>query len=146
MPSNGDLGHQMLSKAMRQNCGNIKRVPRASLFAASACVLLMAPVIARAQDAGMKAAVEAASGVAQADPSINYNFDASESEGELTNRRFVTWNEYEGPYFTARLGGGLLYDYAGYDQNSESEKQLNLDPKLDLRDFRFVLKGQIKFV
>ena len=34
---------------------------------------------------------------------------------------FVSWNEYEGPYFTARLGFGFLYDTAGYARTTRAK-------------------------
>src|SRR3954470_16495468 len=99
----------MLSSSIGQNRRAIVCVPRAIIFAASTCLSLIVPVTGHTQDAAMMAGTGPAG--AEADPSIDYHLDAAESEGELTNRRFVHWNEYEGPYFTARFGGGLLYDY-----------------------------------
>jgi phosphate-selective porin OprO/OprP len=80
------------------------------------------------------------------DPSIDTRFEAAEADGDLPRRRLISWNEYEGPWFTARFGGGFLYDFAAYEQSEASEAQMPLDPKVDLRDFRILLKGQLKFV
>jgi phosphate-selective porin OprO and OprP len=60
-------------------------------------------------------------------------------------RRLVSWNEYEGKYFTIRLGGGLLYDFAGYAQDDANKEQIELHPDWKLRDARFLLKGRFKF-
>src|SRR5690348_1651595 len=46
---------------------------------------------------------------------------AGESDDEPPARRLVKWNEYEGPYITARVGGGFLLDFAGYAQDTESK-------------------------
>jgi hypothetical protein len=44
-------------------------------------------------------------------------------------RRLVSWNEYEGRLFTIRVGGGFLYEYAGYAQDENSKAQIDLTPK-----------------
>nr|WP_298726482.1 porin [uncultured Steroidobacter sp.] len=72
-----------------------------------------------------------------------YNtLDAAEADGPGPRRKLVTWNEYEGPYFTARLGGGFLYDYVAYAQDRDSKEQMTLRPTGQLRDFRLLLKGK----
>jgi phosphate-selective porin OprO/OprP len=60
-------------------------------------------------------------------------------------RRMVHWNEYEGPWFTARLGGGFLYDSANYSQDADSESQFQFEPETYIRDSRLLLKGRLKF-
>jgi phosphate-selective porin OprO/OprP len=69
--------------------------------------------------------------------------EAGESDDEVieTPRKLVHWNEYQGPYFGIRAGGGLLYEFAGYAQDKQSKQQFALDPDFKLRDFRFLLKG-----
>src|SRR3546814_93798 len=49
--------------------------------------------------------------------------DAAEADGEPPGRRLTHWNEYESPYFTARLGGGFLYDFVSYSQDDDSKEQ-----------------------
>jgi len=83
--------------------------------------------------------------IREADPSINTSLDAAESDGDLPRRRLISWNEYDGRFITARLGGGFLWDLAGYAQDENSEAQMALTNKGDLRDFRLLLKGQFKF-
>jgi phosphate-selective porin OprO/OprP len=82
---------------------------------------------------------------AVAEEASSDNLDAAEADGEAPRRKLVGWNEYEGPYFTARLGAGFLYDYAGYAQDDDSKQQLALGPAGVVRDFRFLLKGRLKF-
>lgn len=72
--------------------------------------------------------------------------DAAEADGDGPRRKLTRWNEYDGPYFSARLGGGLLVDYVNYAQDRDSKEQMTLNPDWDLRDFRLLLKGKIKFI
>jgi len=67
--------------------------------------------------------------------------DAAGADGDAPRRKLVSWNEYAGPFITARLGGGFLYDYSAYDQDEDSKAQMDLAAKADLRDFRLILKG-----
>jgi phosphate-selective porin OprO and OprP len=67
---------------------------------------------------------------------------AAEADGPDPERKLVSWNEYEGKYATARLGGGFLYDYMGYSQDDESKEQMTLRPSGLVRDFRLLLKGK----
>src|SRR6188472_137387 len=67
---------------------------------------------------------------------------AAEADGPDPERKLVKWNEYEGKYFTARLGSDLLLDYMGYSQDDESKQQMTLRPDAVLRDFRLLLKGK----
>ncbi len=68
--------------------------------------------------------------------------DAAEADGDAPRRQLVSWNEYEGPFFTMRLGGGFLWDYVAYSQDDDSKEQMTLAPKDQLRDFRLILKGR----
>jgi phosphate-selective porin OprO/OprP len=68
-----------------------------------------------------------------------------EGDPDESTRRMVHWNEYEGRWFTARLGGGFLYDSANYSQDAQSESQFQFDPEAYIRDSRLLLKGRLKF-
>lgn len=68
--------------------------------------------------------------------------EAAGADGDVPRRRLVKWNEFEGPWATLRIGGGLLYDHAAYDQDADSKEQMTLAPAGKLRDFRFLLKGR----
>jgi phosphate-selective porin OprO and OprP len=76
-----------------------------------------------------------------ANPNQVNTIAAGESDNIETPRKFVRWNEYQGPYFTVRAGVGFLYEYAAFAQDQESKEQFALDPDFRLRDFRFLLKG-----
>lgn len=81
-----------------------------------------------------------------ASAAIDDTADAAEADGDAPRRKLIRWNEYEGPYFSIRVGGGLLYDYVAYDQDADSEEQMTLAPDFRLRDFRLLFKGKIKFI
>src|SRR3954468_13898052 len=74
-------------------------------------------------------------------PGTDDTIEAGEAEAVVPARRLVKWNEYEGPFFTIRAGGGLLYEYAAYAQDENSKKQFTLAPTPKLRDARLLLKG-----
>ena len=115
---------------------------RAGGLLASTSLLLIAPLAAQAQQMGGMSALDPA---IAADPTIDTTLDAAEAEGDLPRRQLTSWNEYDGRFITARLGGGFLWDLAGYAQDENSEAQMALTNKGDLRDFRLLLKGQFKF-
>ena len=84
---------------------------------------------------------EAPSSLAQP-PADSVAVTSDEGNPEDPGRRMTHWNEYEGPYFTARLGYGLLYDTANYSQDEDSEDQFLQEPDDYVRDARFLLKGR----
>ena len=114
---------------------------RAAELVASTSLLLFVPVIAHAQTTSMNALSPSIA----MDPTIDTNLDAAEAEGDLPRRQLITWNEYDGRFITARLGGGFLWDLAAYSQNDNSQEQMTLINRGDLRDFRLLLKGGFKF-
>lgn len=96
---------------------------------------LTAPQVSRAQDLPT-------SSPTPAETAVSAGMEAGESDADVSARRFVSWNEYEGPISTLRFGGGFLYDYAAYDQDEVSEQQVDFTNGGKLRDFRFLLKGK----
>ena len=76
---------------------------------------------------------------------IDDTIEAGEADAVEPARRLVRWNEYEGPFFTIRFGGGLLYEYARYSQDKNSKAQIDLTPEAKLRDTRLLFKGRLKF-
>ena len=119
-----------------------RRVSRAAALIASTSFLMLLPTTVYAQTGGMSALSPM---ISMMDPSINTTLDAAEADGDLPRRRLISWNEYDGRFITARLGGGFLWDLAGYGQDENSREQMTLLDKGDLRDFRLILKGQFKF-
>ena len=67
--------------------------------------------------------------------------EAGESSGDAPARQLVKWNDYRGPHFTLRLGGGFLYEGSTYIQDDASQQQFDLTGKWKVRDARFTLKG-----
>ncbi len=46
----------------------------------------------------------------------------------MPRRDLVHWNEYQGPHFTIRVGGGFLYDFSAFAQDKESKEQIAVLP------------------
>jgi phosphate-selective porin OprO/OprP len=78
-------------------------------------------------------------------PPIDDEIDALESYNLKSPRRLVKWNEYEGPAFTIRVGGGYLYDYVSFAQDEVSKQQIAVEDQWKLRDARVLLSGRLKF-
>ena len=76
---------------------------------------------------------------------IDDTIEAGEADAEQPVRRLVRWNEYDGRFFTIRMGAGLLFEYADYVQDENSKAQVDLAPEAKLRDTRLLLKGRLKF-
>lgn len=78
------------------------------------------------------------------DPTIQNTIQADEAdESEVVpERKFTSWNQYEGKYITARAGGGFLVDFNAFAQDQQSKDQFSLSPTFKLRDFRLLLSGK----
>ena len=62
---------------------------------------------------------------------------------------FENWNKFDGSLSTLNIGGGFLYEYAGYIQNDAGKQQMDsadVDIKhaFAVRDFRITLSGSLK--
>lgn len=100
---------------------------------------LRTPAGARRFPAALAAGLFLAAGPAAAAESVN----SGEGDPDEPERQLVAWNEYEGPWFTARLGGGFLYDTANYSQDEDSKSQFAFDADQYVRDSRVLLKGRL---
>ena len=67
---------------------------------------------------------------------------ASEDDAPLS-RKFIRWNEYQGPYFTLQFGAGILYDYGAFAQDQDSKRQIAMFPGNKVRDFRVLSRKTI---
>lgn len=67
------------------------------------------------------------------------------AESDAPARRLVKFNEYEGPLGSIRIGFGLLWDYATYEQDEQSQEQFDLVPQWKYRDGRLLLSGRLGF-
>ncbi len=94
-------------------------------------ILAMAPASARSQD----------SRGAAPDSTIDTTAEAEESG---PRRKLVKWNEYDGPVTTFRLSLGFLLDFATFAQDDESKQQVEMEPGVAVRDFRFLFGGRFK--
>jgi len=112
--------------------------PLSALVVLSASLMLATPGISTAQQPQAKPPDSKPS-------SVSHTLEAGEAETDAPRRKLVKWNEYEGRFFTIRMGGAALYDYAGYSQDDASAQQFDLTPQGKLRDARFLLKGRFKF-
>ena len=68
--------------------------------------------------------------------------DASEDDGP-PSRKFIRWNEYQGPNFTLQFGAGILYDYGASAQDQDSKRQIAMYPGHKVRDFRLLFRGKL---
>ncbi|HEX6902418.1 MAG TPA: porin [Thermoanaerobaculia bacterium] len=101
----------------------------ACLFLAAIASLAADPV--RGQDSNQ-----------QPPTTLDDTIEAGDSDAETPQRMFLSWNHYEGPWITAEIHGGVLYEGIGYSQDEESEEQFTLEPEGKFRDARFMVKGR----
>lgn len=111
---------------------------RATLVILSAALMSGIPGISTAQQPQAKPPDSAPS-------ALSGTIEAGEAETEEPRRKLVRWNEYEGRFFSIRMGGAVLYDYADYSQDDASAQQFDLTSQGKIRDARFLLKGRFKF-
>ena len=78
-------------------------------------------------------------------PTIDNTIEAGEADANRPSRRMAKWNEFDGKYASIRFGWGFAWDYGGFAQDDASKEQVTLENKDKLRDFRFLLKGRLKF-
>jgi phosphate-selective porin OprO and OprP len=71
--------------------------------------------------------------------------NSDEGNPDDPTRQMVNWNEYEGRWFTIRMGYGFLYDTANYSQDDDSDAQFQFDSEQYIRDSRLLFKGRLKF-
>jgi phosphate-selective porin OprO/OprP len=92
------------------------------------------PVISYAQD----------SNKVSYDSTLIYKMEAGdEAEVVEPKRKLVKWNEYKGPLFSLRVGGGFLYDAATFIQDKTNVEQVgDLGFGTKLRDARILFKGR----
>ncbi len=70
---------------------------------------------------------------------------AGEADGDLLNRNLLTRIKLNLGFTTFELGGGVLVDYTGFDQDSASREQFPSLPSIGkLRDARFLTGGKFR--
>ena len=83
----------------------------------------------------------------KADPdvaTVDSTLEAGTDDHVEPKRKFVKWNEYDGPISTVRFGYGFLWDFASYMQDDEARQQVPVETDNGLRDFRLLVKGRFK--
>ena len=78
-------------------------------------------------------------------PALDDSIEGAEAEepNPPPARRFVNWNQYEGPYFTFRFGAHAMYDVGAYQQDKESQQQVGaVEDSGKWRDFRLIASGR----
>ena len=60
---------------------------------------------------------------------LDDTMEAGEAEAREPARSLVKWNHYEGRIFSIRMGGGVLFDYAGYSQDAGSRAAVRSQPR-----------------
>ena len=117
-------------------------------FRRKVCALVLATVavhLATCTPASAQAANSAAATTPSQEPAVIDTIQAGESSSEAPRRKLVKWNEYEGPWFTVRAGGGYLFEYAAFSQDDPSKEQFSLDDDWKVRDVRVLFNGRLKF-
>jgi phosphate-selective porin OprO/OprP len=71
---------------------------------------------------------------------------SNSADAEEPARRLISWNHYEGKWFSFRIGGSAMGDVSGYSQNQGSIDQVGeLDTNTQFRALRLTASGYIKF-
>ncbi len=76
---------------------------------------------------------------------LDDTLEAGDDEVAVPVRKLIDFNEYDGDLFSLRIGGGFLYEYAGFAQDDDSKEQIALTPQPKTRDLRILLRGRLKF-
>jgi phosphate-selective porin OprO and OprP len=78
------------------------------------------------------------------DTTLETGITAGESDGEQRRRQLIKALKLNLGFTTLSIGGGVLVDFAMYDQDSASREQFDLAPAGKLRDVRFLLNGRFR--
>jgi phosphate-selective porin OprO/OprP len=85
-----------------------------------------------------------ATGGAARDTTLATGITAGEADAEPRRRQLINALNLNLGFTTVRVGGGVLFDYIGYDQDSTSREQFHLASIGKLRDARVLLGGRLK--
>src|SRR5688572_11155277 len=75
---------------------------------------------------------------------IDSTATAGDADAVEPRRRLVEWNQVDGKFTTMRFGLGFLLDFAAYEQDEESEQQVEVRSDIGVRDFRLLARGELK--
>jgi phosphate-selective porin OprO/OprP len=77
-------------------------------------------------------------------PLLDDTIDATEVDEP--RRKLINFNEIQGPFGSLRVGFGVLYDYASFDQDQGSKEQFDsLESGWKYRDGRILFSGRMNF-
>lgn len=79
-------------------------------------------------------------------PNVDESLDAGEADDAVVAEKRSRWNEWDNRFFTLRVGGGFLYDFANFSQDPDSAMQVMWSQTEALRDLRLTASGKLKFV
>jgi len=115
---------------------------RTVLFAgALPFVLLLAAPIAAVGQQPVTAGQGGPSQAPALPATVDDTLEAGDDELAEPARKLVKFNELERDFFSLRVGGGFLYEYAGYEQDEASKQQFAFSPTPKTRDARILFKG-----
>ena len=70
--------------------------------------------------------------------------DAEEADAAVVKDQRSRWNEWDNRFFTLRVGGGFLYDFANFTQDADSAMQVMWSQTEALRDLRLTAGGKLE--
>ena len=77
---------------------------------------------------------------------VDDSLDAGEADDATVKKKEQRWNEWDNRFFTLRVGGGFLYDFANFNQDATSAMQVTWSQTEALRDLRLTAAGKLKFM
>jgi phosphate-selective porin OprO/OprP len=86
-----------------------------------------------------------AAGAGEKAPNVDDSLDAEEADDAVVAEKRSRWNEWDNRFFTLRVGGGFLYDFANFNQDANSAMQVMWTQTEALRDLRLTAGGKLKF-
>jgi phosphate-selective porin OprO/OprP len=110
---------------------------------APAVLFMLAMITAHAQDGAVSFLT---TNPPPAETNLEAALPAGEAEAEPPKRDLVSWNHYEGRWFSLRVNGAALEDFSTYSQNAASVNQVGtMNPAAEVRTVRLMTSGQVKF-
>ena len=112
--------------------------PQALLLTLLGLAAFTPPVLARQQPANAQPVPSEA-------PPRLLDDSITAEEADAPARRLVSFNEFQGPLGSIRVGFGLLFDYASFSQDEVSKDQVVVDDQWKYRDGRILFSGRLNF-
>lgn len=87
----------------------------------------------------------ASGGASVGGENVDDSIDAEEADAAVPADKRSRWNEWDNRFFTLRVGGGMLYDFANFSQDPDSAMQVMWSQTEALRDLRLTAGGKLLF-